>query len=502
MPSATTRPRSRTSLDSLRRWGPAAGIVVALTALVLRFVATGPLWLDEALSVNIAQLPYGDITEALRHDGSPPLYYLLLHEWVGAFGDSPWAARALSGVFAVLTVPVVGLFAREVSQSERVGLAAALLAATSPFAMRYGSEARMYALVQLLVALGGWALVRFLRRPARLSGVAVAVCAGLLMLSHYWSFYLLGAVGIGLVWRRQWRAVGAVAAGGLLFLPWLPSFLYQLANTGTPWAARPAAAAVVDAMIEWSGTGPVGRFNFLLLLGLAVLGLFGAGIDGRRVEVDLRGRPLGRRLAAVTFGTLALGVLSGMLLKSGYAARYSAVALVPFLVLAAVGSASLLDDRVRTGVIGAVALLGVVVGAPMVIKPRTQAGVVAEAIAEGYEGDDVVVYCPDQLGPAVSRLLPKLTDQLAYPVGEFTGLVDWVGYAERNDAADPAAFVDSVLRDHPDGSVWLVVAGGYRTFEDDCEEVAERLRAARTEHPVIRSRAKYFERSALVRFAP
>ena len=61
-------------------------IVVAVGAvalgLVLRFVARTPLWLDEALSVNIAKLPLDQISEALRHDGHPPLYYFSLHLWM------------------------------------------------------------------------------------------------------------------------------------------------------------------------------------------------------------------------------------------------------------------------------------------------------------------------------------------------------------------------------------------------------------------------------------
>jgi hypothetical protein len=486
----------------VRRLWPVAGAVVALAGLVVRFCATTPLWLDEALSVNIARLPYDALFQALRHDGSPPLYYLLLHCWIGAFGDGPAAARALSAVLSVLAVPAAWAFAREVSGSRRVAWVTALLVATSPFAMRYGAEARMYALVQLLVALGGWALARFLRRPTALSGAAVAACSGLLALTHYWAFYLLGVVGLGLLLRRRWRAAVAVAAGGVLFVPWLPSFAYQLAHTGTPWAPRPPLNAVVDAMAEWSGGGPVARLLFLLLLGLAALGLLGAGVDGRRVELDLRGRPLGRRLAAVTFGTLLVGVLAGIVLHSGYAARYTAVVVVPFLLLVATGTAALLDDRVRTGVVGAVALLGVVVGVPLSLKPRTEAGVVAAALRGAVGEHDVVAYCPDQLGPAVARLLPAATPQVVYPTGERPGLVDWVDYAARNDAADPLAFARGLLADHPDGTIWLVVAGGYRTFGDDCEEVAERLRAARVEEPVVRPRGRYGERAALVRFEP
>ena len=52
------------------------GTAVAV-AVIARFVTTSPLWLDEALSVNIASLPLGDIPDALRQDGHPPLYYLV-----------------------------------------------------------------------------------------------------------------------------------------------------------------------------------------------------------------------------------------------------------------------------------------------------------------------------------------------------------------------------------------------------------------------------------------
>ena len=56
------------------------------------------MWLDEALSVNIARLPLGDLHDALKHDGAPPLYYVLLHVWTGVFGTGDVAVRSLSGV--------------------------------------------------------------------------------------------------------------------------------------------------------------------------------------------------------------------------------------------------------------------------------------------------------------------------------------------------------------------------------------------------------------------
>ena len=51
-----------------------AAIVLALAAaLVLRFWTPSALWLDEALTVDIARAPLHEIPVLLRDDGAPPL---------------------------------------------------------------------------------------------------------------------------------------------------------------------------------------------------------------------------------------------------------------------------------------------------------------------------------------------------------------------------------------------------------------------------------------------
>src|SRR5688500_3310172 len=84
----------------------AVALAVAV-GLVARFVSTSPLWLDEALNVNIAALPLGEITEALRHDGHPPLFYWLLHGWMAVVGEGDVAARSLSGLLSVASLPLM-----------------------------------------------------------------------------------------------------------------------------------------------------------------------------------------------------------------------------------------------------------------------------------------------------------------------------------------------------------------------------------------------------------
>ena len=79
-------PGEPTGSPGVAAWGL---VVVALgfttIGVGLRFVAPSPLWLDEALSVNIASLPVGEIPDALRQDGHPPAYYLILHHWMEVF---------------------------------------------------------------------------------------------------------------------------------------------------------------------------------------------------------------------------------------------------------------------------------------------------------------------------------------------------------------------------------------------------------------------------------
>ena len=123
-------------------------MAVVAVGVVLRFWARSDMWLDEALTFNIARLPLSQLHGALRRDGAPPLYYCLLHFWIEAFGTSDTAVRSLSGVFSCATLPLVWMAGRRLG-GRPVAAAAWCCVATSPFAIRYATENRMYALVVL-----------------------------------------------------------------------------------------------------------------------------------------------------------------------------------------------------------------------------------------------------------------------------------------------------------------------------------------------------------------
>lgn len=477
----------------------AALVAVFAAGLVLRFVTRSDLWLDEALTVNIASRPLGDLHELLRHDGAPPLYYLLLHVWTRWFGTGDLAVRSLSGVLGVATLPLAyyaGLRLAGTDPVRRawVGWGSVAVIATSPFAVRYSTEARMYMLEVVLVLVGYLALRRAMERPSagRLALVAV-VTAGLLY-SQYWTVYLLAAVGAMLLWvavrhrgpegAAAMRCLGALVVGGLAFVPWLPTFLYQARHTGTPWSlpyTPPTAAFYAFAGFAGEQTTE-GYAAVLPLVLLVLLAVFARSLDRNRLEVDLRTRPETRAEGWVLAAALAIGFVAAFLSKSAFQSRYAAIVFPLFVVLVAYGVVSLGRRSVRYGALALIVALGLLGGLRNVTTQRTMAGDVAAAMkAEGLAPGDVVAYCPDQLGPATSRLLPAGLAQYTFPTRRGPRFVDWVDYAERNqgpaaDAEAFARFVDARAGDH---TVWLVWSGGYRTYGTKCEEINGALGALR-----------------------
>ncbi len=487
-------------------WAVVATVVVGLA---MRFLTGSHLWLDEALTVNISKLPLSRIPDALRRDGSPPLYYLALHFWMTAFGSGDVAVRALSAIFAIGALPLAWLAGVRVG-GRRVAAAALVLLAASPFAIRFATEARMYSLLTLLTLAGYLFLRRFLDRPSAGAGVGVAAATGLLMLTHYWSFYLLVTVGLMLVvraYRNRDRAavlaLAAMAGGCVLFVPWLPVFTYQLAHTGTPWANLPTFAAVIETVRSWDGGGSdAGQVLNLAVLVLAFLAVFGAAVDGRRVELDLRTRPGVRQLAIASLGTLLVGLVAAVALRSAYVVRYTSVAFPLFIIVVAFGTLVFADNRVRIGVLAFCVVLGFCAGVPNTGSRRTQAGAVAHTLNRSAVPGDVVAYCPDQLGPSVSRLVSAPVTQLTFPRAAPPQFVNWVNYASINHAAATAPFAQMLDQRAAGHTVWLVWSPGYKTFGSKCSTLIDRLEVLRPQMKrVVKVSPKYEERVGLIRYA-
>ena len=497
-------------------WAAAAiGVAVAF-GVAARFVANSHLWLDEALTVNIAGVPLLQLTEALRHDGSPPLYYAILHVWMQFFGSGTIAVRALSGVFSVACLPLAWRVGHRVG-GRTAATSFLVLLALSPFAVQYATEARMYSMAMLLVLAGGLALANLLERPSRGLSVAVALVTGALLLTHYYALYTVAAVGLVLAWyawRGEERAAArrallSMVAGSLLFLPWVPVLLYQAAHTGAPWGRTGRGLrTVIDTLgVLVSGYRDAGPVPLLAAVGLITLADFGRAVGRRRFEIDLIGREPGRTLALITFGGLLLAIGVAKLTGQAYVPRYASIVFPGVLLLVALGVASFGDARLRLGALVAMGVVGIVGIQPVMAYERTQAASVAHHLRMSAQPGDVVAYCPDQLGPSVSRMLPpdleRSLTQLTYPKADAPHFVNWVDYAETIKATPIRPFAESLIdQAGPTHNVWLVWSPGYKSLGRRCEDLLHTLGGYRNWGDHVRLSWHSPEHMGLVRFAP
>jgi 4-amino-4-deoxy-L-arabinose transferase-like glycosyltransferase len=215
-------------------------------------IGTGALWLDEAISAEIASLSPAEILRQAARDLNPPGYYLLLHYWIRPWPAHPsglaveTALRSLSAVGSLATVPVLyWLGARWApSGSSRTVAArwAAWLAALSPYSIALGREARVFALLGLVLA-AQWALWTRLRRrgggPPAWIALTLLLAAGFYL--HYHAFLFALALTIA-AWageardrRFTLRWLAALAVATAAFLPWLPVVAAQAVSGPRGW---------------------------------------------------------------------------------------------------------------------------------------------------------------------------------------------------------------------------------------------------------------------------
>lgn len=505
------------SNDTLPRAAAITIAVVGVAMTAARFGFRRELWLDEALSVNIAQRPIGELADALRHDGHPPLYYAILGRWIDIVGTGAIALRSLSAIFAAAaTWPVARLGA--IVAGRRGQLTAMALWALSPFVLRFGSEVRMYSLV--LFATAGVSALSLdhvsdagpFPGPPWTRPVLVGAGLSLLLWTHYWSLWFAGGLGVASTWwalsahrhgdiRRRnasLHLIVAIAVAGLSFIPWLGVLRYQAEHTGTPWAdpLRPAEI-VVASFTDFFG-GPYSEPQLLMFVGIIVMciGLVGTSTPDGSIRLRWRVEPDVRDLAVLTAAVVAVAGLAGAATRSAFAARYAAVFYPLVTAVFARGLAQFRGTRVRT----TIAIVGVLaaLGACWVSQrfERTQAGEIAEAVGADQAGKSaVVVVCPDQLGPATDRAFEQRgldLDVVRYPDLESARFVDWVDYAERNERNDPAHVATELLAMAGHRPIALVLMDTYLTLEGQCADLLSHLAEAREPRRLVEGDSETF----------
>jgi len=432
-PERDPRPPTRIHADrarGLRRSEAVALAVIVLLAAALRLEGIGTwYWIDESLSVGLARHNLYEIPSLLLRDGSPPLWYLLLHGWMLLFGTSAVATHALSFVFALLTVPAAWYLGRRLFD-DRAAWFAATLAAVNPFVTYFARETRMYSLVVLLALVVAATFIEAFvdgrQRAAWWFGGSLLA----LVYTHNWGLYTAVACAAAIVPiaatapdRKALLRRAAIVFGGvgLAYLPWLPALLSQVQNTGAPWSFTPTARGVVRELAA--------LFRDERTLGVLALA---TGVGLLSFDRRLRSRDT---LAVVCLGVIVAGpVLIGWVLahvEPSWATRYLAVVAGPLVLLVA-----LAVSRARGGVgVAAVALAAILVlqpitrinsGLPLPRDAKSNARALAERMVPRLTDGDLVIVAQPEAVPLVHG---EMGEGFVYadPMGvvEDPTIVDW-----------------------------------------------------------------------------
>ena len=442
----------------------------------------GQYWMDEGIAVGIASHPLTSIPGVLRYDGSPPFYYMLLHLWMSMLGDGEPATHAMSALFGVATVPISYWGVQTVFHNKRMAMMTAILFAFNAFLTDYSEETRMYSLMALLGLLATIGFLAGFVQRRRKYVILFSVAQALMFYTHAWGLFFGAGSFLALCIlyrispepeRENLVKDGLLAfiGAGVLFIPWLPNFIFQTLHTAAPWDSSPRFGAPVQLSQNLIGADSVTAV--LVLCG-------GVGLSDLFVRSG-RNTPTARlmwMMLAVPIITLVLAWASSQLTPA-WVPRYFAPIVAPILILGGMGLA-------RSGVLGAIGLVLTVIflSHPGSFTPQYKSDmkdVAGEMNDYLHKGDLVIVGQPEQT-PLAYYYLPaglKFANTMQGMDSQPT-YMDWIDALKRYQNENPFKVVPRILDNLKPGQQVLFIrpmTEGAQSWKAPWTELI-RLRAA------------------------
>lgn len=367
-------------------WALLALALVLGAGLRFHRLANAGLSADEGASWAAASTPgLRAVIESEQQldPGKLALYDILLHGWIGVFGDGVFAMRAMSAVLGTVAIFLVLAAVREVVLSlaedradisgeggagslsaaqegggkraaelaMMAGAFAALLYATNIEMVLTDRTVRMYPLVMSAELLQIIFLVRAQRRGGFGNYLGAAVCTAAMIAGNFTASFLLAAEGLWLGCLLAVKLAGLRAGGLAIFRPAaaLAAGLLLLAPM-MPGAIASSAAAVHGGAIDWLKLQSIwwpyttlrwsaGSHSLFWLF--AALGIAGVWWNWRTERLAAG------FLGAWTLGPFAAVIAVSYVIRPVEFPRYVNIAFVGLFALAGLGAATPRSAAVR-----------------------------------------------------------------------------------------------------------------------------------------------------------
>ena len=266
-----------------------------VVALVLRLWDLGgaSLWLDEAMTIDLASLPWTTLW-VTGVDPTPPLFYTV-EKLPLLFGETEFLLRLPSALFGALSVVVIAHAASRVG-GLRSGIVAGLLLTFSFHQIEYGQEARAYALLGFWLSLGFWSLIQITQdysvsNPGGLRGFLrsggglfwFSTLAAVYTHNVALMFWATANLYFLILWALRYRGRMAPLVYWVLinlmvlipWLPWLRAMLWMMHGDVFNWLAQQTPGQALETWRAVHGFAAVQLGQPYLDFGLLFLGVFG-----------------------------------------------------------------------------------------------------------------------------------------------------------------------------------------------------------------------------------
>lgn len=410
-PTTTKAPRTASVIREYQLWlpgwvkalpewvrvGAALLFLIAASTAIHAAYVNGQFWMDEAITVGISSHSLTSIPSILRVDGSPPLFYLLLHIWMSWVGNGQAATHWLSMIFAAATIPA-GYWAGRCLANKRAALISATFFAFNAFLDYYSLETRMYSLTVLIGIFATVALVRGFVYRERRYVIVFAISEALMLYTHNWALFFGAAaflvmVIIYFIGGEEVRphfitdVIATFAGAAILFAPWVPNFIYQVGHTAAPWDLEPEFGAPIQIAKNVFGGASIS----VIMVMATVIGYSRLFSQPRRMTRDAQ---VAITLVALPVLTLLTAWIASHVITPAWDVRYFAPIVAAMILVLAIGTA-------RAGVLGAIAVIFVIafMARPSAFEPAYKSDMQDIGGEMGpllHRGDLVLVGQPEQ----------------------------------------------------------------------------------------------------------
>lgn len=286
----------------------AFGIFVAYLCLSTYKIGNNSLWYDECFSIDWANDSITDIINFSLKDINPPLYLIILHYWMGLFGESEMALRTLSAVGASAGCGFLFLYALRFFNWQ-TAIFSTLLFFTSNEIFFYSQEGRTYGLVLLFAVLSNYAFMSLVKNPNWKNAVLLGLFNIIIFYLHTLaSFIFIGQVILipfltfkKSLFQKQNNEVKSFIGFslkhiiyyliswltfGILFWPWKDRLMELLTKKQTVvWSSTPTLVDLKNCLFDFHNSETL---FYVYLISLIVILIIIAFIKKFREEFDFK----------------------------------------------------------------------------------------------------------------------------------------------------------------------------------------------------------------------